>query len=149
MTQRGPVPLPVTARYSVPLRLGVRVRGNQWRCGRWPGQAGPLKGPCQWAGARLPETAAGLGSTGTGRHWQWLQLEVASATVAGPRGENARGRATVSWPTGVPAFRHRRPKVSQLRRASNPSFLSSNLSKSLGAEWTRLRKLMGTKVGGL
>jgi len=43
--------------------------------------------------------------------------------------------------------------VSQLRRASNPSFLSSNfnlkLSKSLGAEWTRLRKLMGTKVGGL
>ena len=82
MTQRGPVPLPVTARYSVPLRLGVRVRGNQWRCGRWPGQAGPLKGPCQWAGPRLPETAAGLGSTGTGRHWQWLQLEVASATVA-------------------------------------------------------------------
>ena len=60
MTQleRGPVPLPVSARYSVPLR--VRVRGNQWRCGRWPGQAGPgpLKGPCQWAGARLPETAA-------------------------------------------------------------------------------------------
>ena len=70
MTQRGPVPLPVTASYSVPLRLGVRVRGNQWRCGRWPGQAGPLKGPCQWAGARLPETAAwgplALGATGSG-----------------------------------------------------------------------------------
>ena len=73
-------------------------------------------------------------------------------STRGSAGAQTAGPGYCSWPTGVSTFRHRRPKVPQLRRpliATRPSFLSSNLSKSLGAELTRLRKLMGTKVGGL
>jgi len=147
---------------------------TEWHCGRWPGQVGPLKAP---ASGQAPATAArgparnragladsepesedparGPPTASADCQSRW-QPESESRWLAIYKGFGPRppGPGYCSWPTGVPAFRHRRPKVPQLRRPLiathwHPSFLSSNLSKSLGAEWTRLRKLMGSKVGGL
>ena len=86
MTQRGPVPLPVSARYSVPLR----VRGRPWqsvalRSLARPGR--PFEGPLP-VGRRAPARNGRPGSTGTG---QWLQLEVASGTVALGLGARTHG----------------------------------------------------------
>ena len=122
----------------------------------------PFEGPCQWAGASdsrqgPARNRAGLADSEPGSEdpgpptadCQWRPEWLAIYQGLGPR---PPGPGYCSWPTGVSTFRHRRPKVPQLRRpliATRPSFLSSNLSKSLGAELTRLRKLMGTKVGGL